>query len=89
MKKLKFEASKTAKLFAWFCYAVVGIFHMLLMIIVAVSIGNLSQKSARMKLEMIFSFIVTNTYSALFFAGFEFFIVSIYIRFELINECIM
>jgi hypothetical protein len=88
MINLGFRMPRSAELILWIFYSIIGILHISLMLLILFAIESLKMKSAMMKFEMILSFIVTNTYSALFFAAFCVFIYSIYNRFELINDCI-
>jgi uncharacterized membrane protein YwzB len=88
MHKFGFNLTKSAEIKAFISGCVAVIIHLVLLAMIFIAIGSIKVDESIAKMNLILSYIVTNTYSALFFEGFCVFIISIYNRFELINECI-
>lgn len=87
MSKLGFDANEKFSKRLAVCGVVKLLEHAFMIILTTICINNL-KVSTRFKIDMTFSYVIENTYMALFFDGFCIFLYTIYVRFEIINECI-
>lgn len=87
MSNFGFDVNTKLKKRLFFCYASLCVAYLFMTISTTITY-KIIKNTHPAYLEMIFSSLVANTYTVLFFVGFCIFLHAIYRRFEVINECI-